>query len=81
MPDCKRSAPSLFTIVSGTSRSVRQQEARPCKALKVNSKIFKSDLKQTGSQCNEAKAGVMRSRFLVLVLQPGSKNDVTVVLG
>lgn len=49
--------------MSRPSRSVIQQEP-------VKPQTFKSVLKPTWSQNNEAETGELRSGFLVLVLQP-----------
>ena len=41
--------------------------AKSCRALKVINKILKSILKQMGSQCRDARTGVIWSYFLDLV--------------
>ncbi len=43
--------------------------ANPCKILKTINKLLNSILKRTGSQCSEAKTGVMCSYFFVPVNQ------------
>ena len=51
----------------GCTRSVRYSGARPFRDLKANKRTLKSILNLTGSQCSEARTGVMCSRRLVLV--------------
>ena len=56
-----------LTGVYASSRSERYRGARPFKHLKANKSTLKYILNLIGSQCSEARTGVMCSRRLVLV--------------